>query len=89
MTPADIYATIADMFWSVLRASGPVLALALVTGLVIAFFQALTQIQEMTLTFVPKIVVIFLGLIAFMPFMFATLMTMTNTLFDMMATGTP
>lgn len=87
MTPADIYALISEGMFVTLIASGPILALALGVGLVIAFFQALTQIQEMTLTFVPKIVVIFLGLAAFLPFMFATLQKFTNTIFDLMMSG--
>ncbi len=50
--------------------------LALVVGLAIAFLQALTQIQEMTLTFVPKMLVILLSLMLFLPFMLATLTTL-------------
>ena len=44
---------------TILLASAPILAGALIVGLIISFIQALTQIQEMTLTFVPKIVAIF------------------------------
>ena len=51
--------------------------LALVVGLAIAFLQALTQIQEMTLTFVPKMLVILLSLMVFLPFMLATLTSFT------------
>ena len=56
MNEADTYTILSQTFLTVLYASGPIMALALAVGLVIAFFQALTQIQEMTLTFVPKIV---------------------------------
>ena len=60
----------------------PVLLVALVVGLAISLVQALTQIQEMTLAFVPKIVVIFLALMLFLPFMLTTLTTFTQHLFD-------
>ena len=55
MTETQTYDIISATVWAVLLASGPVLGVALAIGLVIAFFQALTQIQEMTLTFVPKV----------------------------------
>lgn len=89
MQPADIYALISQAMFSTLIASGPILAVALGMGLVIAFFQALTQIQEMTLTFVPKIVAIFLGVVATLPFMFSTLSALANTVFDLMMVGAP
>jgi flagellar biosynthetic protein FliQ len=47
----------------------PVMGIGLGVGLIIALFQALTQIQEMTLVFVPKILTVFLALLVFMPFM--------------------
>ena len=87
MNSTDVYEFYTDMLWAVLLASGPVLFLALVVGLVIAFFQALTQIQEMTLTFVPKIVAIFLGLIASAPFMYASLARLSDAVFDRIGSG--
>ena len=87
MSNQDIYVLFSDTMWAVLLASAPVLSLALVVGLVISFFQALTQIQEMTLTFVPKIVVIFLGLIASAPFIFATLSRLSSTVFERIGGG--
>ena len=61
----------------------PVMAVALIAGLIIAIFQALTQIQEMTLTFVPKIILVMFSLIVFVPFMLDHMLqfmelTMTN-----------
>ena len=50
-------------------------AVDVVVGLAISLFQALTQIQEMTLTFVPKMLAIFGGLMLFLPFMLATMDT--------------
>lgn len=83
----DVGYIIAEMLNVILMASMPVLAVALGVGLVIAFIQALTQIQEMTLTFVPKIVGIFLILIISMPFMFKQLSGFSEMLFDMIANG--
>lgn len=60
---------------TVLKIGSPIMLIALVVGLTIALFQALTQIQEMTLTFVPKIIVIFLSLLIFLPFIIETLQT--------------
>ncbi|WP_102224502.1 flagellar biosynthetic protein FliQ [Acidimangrovimonas sediminis] len=87
MDEADVYAILSQTLWAVLIASGPILALALVVGLGIAFFQALTQVQEMTLTFVPKIAAIFVGLVFTLPFIFATLDRLALHVFDLIATG--
>ena len=65
-----------------LKVSSPILLLALAVGLIISLFQALTQMQEMTLTFVPKIVVMFLSLLIFTPFMLGVLVTFTQGLMD-------
>ncbi len=65
-----------------LKVGAPVLLLALAVGLTIALFQALTQMQEMTLSFVPKIVTIFASLFVLLPFMLSTLMTFTEGLMD-------
>ena len=63
----------------------PVMIAALVTGLVVSLLQALTQIQEMTLTFVPKMVVMLGVLIVAIPFMLATLKNFAEDLFAMIA----
>ncbi len=73
MTGADLIDVGRDAIFTLLIVASPVMAVALFVGLIIALFQALTQIQEMTLTFVPKIIAIFLSLLVFMPFMGATL----------------
>jgi flagellar biosynthetic protein FliQ len=67
---------------TVLTMSIPIMAVALFVGLLIALFQALTQLQEMTLVFVPKIIVVFGALILFLPFMLATLSTYMNNVAD-------
>lgn len=76
-----------EAIYALLKMGGPIMAIALVVGLVVSLFQALTQIQEMTLTFVPKIIVIFLAVLVLLPFMISTLMTLSQGLFDRIATG--
>jgi flagellar biosynthetic protein FliQ len=65
-----------------LKLGAPIMLIALITGLSISLVQALTQIQEMTLAFVPKILVIFVSLLMFMPFMMSTLTNFSQRLFD-------
>ncbi len=69
MGPADVLDVGRDAIYVMLQVSAPVMLVGLGVGLIIALFQALTQIQEMTLTFVPKIIAIFLSLLIFLPFM--------------------
>tara|TARA_E500000331_G_C16653672_1_gene453942 strand:+ start:208 stop:474 length:267 start_codon:yes stop_codon:yes gene_type:complete len=73
-----------EAMWIVLKMAGPIMLAGLSIGLIIALFQALTTIQEMTLTFVPKIIVIFVSLIIFMPFMLSTILDFSRLLFDRM-----
>jgi flagellar biosynthetic protein FliQ len=61
---------------------GPALLIGLVTGLVISIFQAVTQIQEPTLTFIPKIVVVAFSILLFGPFMLAMLTDFMQRVFD-------
>ena len=69
-----------EAVWVAIQLSAPVMLVALIVGLSISLFQALTQIQEMTLSFVPKILAIFFSLLLFMPFMASTLSTFTSRL---------
>jgi flagellar biosynthesis protein FliQ len=66
----------------ILKTAGPIMATGMLIGLIIALFQALTTIQEMTLTFVPKILVIFAAMIVFLPFMMTTVVEFGRSLFD-------
>jgi flagellar biosynthetic protein FliQ len=75
-----------DAFYHVLLIAGPLLALSLVLGLVIAVFQAATSINEQTLTFVPKLVLIFVVTIIALPFMLTTMKTFVFGLFQMIPT---
>ena len=64
-----------------LLVAAPVLIVGLIVGVAISLFQAVTQIQEMTLVFVPKIIAVMLVLIAALPWMLSLLMTFTHNLF--------
>lgn len=66
----------------ILLASGPLLILALATGLAVSIFQATTQIQEQTLAFVPKIVAVLVGIVFFGPWMIGTVMTFAEEIFE-------
>lgn len=72
---------------TMLMVSGPIMVVALVVGLIIALFQALTSIQEVTLTFVPKILLVFLALMALMPFMADQMLTLARELFSLIGGG--
>ena len=78
MNEAEIIGLTREALWVMLKLAGPLLAIALVVGIAISLLQALTQIQEQTLTFVPKIVLILGGLLLLMPFMMQTLGTFTE-----------
>ncbi len=73
-----------EALWVILKISGPIMLTGLVIGLIIALFQALTTIQELTLTFVPKILMVFVAIIVFMPFMMTTMTEFARQLFDRM-----
>jgi len=73
-----------EALWVILKTAGPIMAAGLAIGLLIALFQALTTIQEMTLTFVPKILVIFTSVILFLPWMMSTVTIFARQLFDRM-----
>ena len=62
MNEADALGLLQSTIWTIVLASGPAIATAMVVGITVALFQALTQIQEATLTFVPKIVAMLLVL---------------------------
>ena len=83
MNQSDVLEISRLTFFVILKAGGPIMAAGLVIGLIIAVFQTLTSIQEMTLTFVPKIIIIFAAVIVFMPFMMTSVLEFSNTLFDM------
>jgi len=82
MTPVEVIEIAREAIYVLLKIGVPVMMIALIVGLSVSLFQALTQIQEMTLAFVPKIVVIFLSVLLFLPFMLSTLTTFTHHVAD-------
>lgn len=76
-----------DAIFTLLKVVTPVLLVALFIGLIIGIFQALTQIQEMTLAFVPKIIGVFVTIILLFPFMLNQIKTLTEGLFDKIVSG--
>src|SRR6201997_5528458 len=69
MTGAETLDVARDAIWTIVVVSSPLMVVGLVVGVVVSLFQALTQIQEQTLVFVPKILAIFVTLILALPFM--------------------
>lgn len=62
MSESDAFDLVQLAFWVMLKSAGPAVLAAMVVGIVVALLQALTQIQEMTLTFIPKIIAIFVAI---------------------------
>jgi flagellar biosynthetic protein FliQ len=82
MNDADIGMLLRDGMLVMLKLGGPPLMVALVVGLVIALLQAITQINEATLAFVPKVLALCIALVLLGPFMVGTLSDYTHILFD-------
>jgi len=86
MNQAQILDVVRETIIVVLKLAGPSMVLALIVGVTISLFQSLTQIQEPTLTFMPKIVVIFLAMLLLLPFMLDTITGFTHDLVDRIIT---
>ncbi len=74
-----------DSIFQILLISAPVLLIAMTVGLVISIFQATTSIQEQTLTFVPKIIAIFLAIVFFGPWMLTSMRQFTFHIFGLIS----
>ena len=83
MGPDSVIQIGSEAIKMVLLISMPMLSVALVVGIAISLFQAVTQIQEMTLTFVPKIIAVFAAIIFAAPWMTDKMVTFTQNLFAM------
>jgi len=81
MTPQMVVSIGREALMLTLLISGPMLLFGLVIGLIISVFQAVTQIQEMTLTFVPKILAVALALLVFLPWMITKLVDFATHMF--------
>ncbi|HNR50578.1 MAG: Flagellar biosynthetic protein FliQ [Deltaproteobacteria bacterium ADurb.BinA179] len=82
MTPETISSIMAEAIKVTLLVGSPMLLVGLCVGLSVSVFSAVTQIQEMTLTFVPKIVAVFLALLFSLPWIIEKLTTFTINLFS-------
>lgn len=81
MTPEFVIGFARQSIELTLMVSLPMLGIGLIVGLTVSIFQAATQIQEMTLTFIPKIISIFLALLISFPWIMDKLVTFTRELF--------
>lgn len=69
MNGGEVLDVARDGLWTILMVGGPLMAVTLVVGVAVSLIQALTQIQEMTLVFVPKILALFAAMLIALPFM--------------------
>jgi flagellar biosynthetic protein FliQ len=81
MTPEFVVSFGKEAIWVTLLIAAPMLGFGLLVGLVVSIFQAVTQIHEMTLTFVPKIVAVMVAFVLFFPWIMTVLLRFTETLF--------
>lgn len=86
MAPTEILDIAREAIWVLIQVAGPVMGVGLIVGLSISIFQSITQIQEMTLAFVPKIVAVFFALSALMPYMIQILGDFMRRLAQLIAT---
>lgn len=82
MNEVEVLDIARDGMMVILLVAGPMLLVGLVVGLVISVFQTLTHIQEMTLTFIPKILAVFGSMVIFMPWMLRELTEFTHRIMD-------
>ncbi|MDB5506657.1 MAG: fliQ [Devosia sp.] len=87
MTGAEVLDVARQGIWVLIIVSAPMMIVGLAVGIVIALFQALTQIQEQTLVFVPKILAIFVTMLIALPFMGATMANFMTYIADMIVVG--
>lgn len=84
MSPDQLMSVTREAFWVILKMCIAPLLIALTVGFTIALFQALTQMQEMTISFVPKMVAMYLSLIVLLPLMGGALISFTDHLVALM-----
>ena len=86
MTEDLVIELLTEVFFTSFLILLPILGVSLVVGLTISIFQATTSIQEMTLTFVPKILITAVSIIICLPWMMDKLITITLKMFELIAT---
>ncbi len=82
METAEVLEVMRDAIYVLILISAPMMIVALIVGLIIAIIQALTQIQEATLTFVPKVLAMLFVLVLTLPYMVDQLTSLNNRLYD-------
>ena len=87
LTGAEALDVARDAVVTLLLVAGPIMVLGLVVGLIIALFQALTQIQEITLAFVPKIIAVFASVILLLPYIGRQMSGFMGRLMDAVVAG--
>ncbi len=87
MNQADAIDIVQQAIWTVVIASGPAVAAAMAVGIIIALLQALTQVQEMTLTFIPKIIAIMVVASLTATFMGTTIYSFAETVYSRIEVG--
>ena len=87
MNQADALDIVQSALWTVIVACGPAVAVAMVIGIVIALLQALTQVQEVTLTFIPKIIAILLVASLTAPFIGTVIYTFAEQVYGRIEVG--
>ena len=87
MTGAEVLDIATDGIWTLIIVSAPMMLVGLLIGVIVALFQALTQIQEQTLVFVPKIIAIFVTMLLTLPFVGATMGAYMTRVIDLIIVG--
>lgn len=87
MNQADALDIVQSALWTVIVASGPAVGAAMAIGIIIALLQALTQVQEITLTFIPKIIVILVVSSLTAPFVGGVIFTFAETVYSRIEAG--
>jgi flagellar biosynthetic protein FliQ len=82
MNEADTLEIAREAILVMLQVAGPMMLLSLIVGISISLFQAMTQLQEQTLTFAPKIIIMSVALFVLLPFMLSSITTFTERLMD-------
>ena len=87
MNEADALDLVQSAIWTIIVSAGPAVGAAMAVGIVIALTQALTQVQEMTLTFVPKIIIVFVTISLTAPFIGAQFHAFTEGVYNRIEKG--
>jgi len=89
VTARDLVGVMQQVLWTTLVVGGPIVLAGLVVGLIVSVFQAATQINEATLTFVPKLIVIAAVLVILGPAMVGSLIDLTRYVFNVAVSAGP